>query len=232
MCLDPSTYVEACEQTSQPFYELSSRAELLSYLGWVAPFAVGLVLGVPLVSREVEQRTAGMAWALSRSRTAWLLRRVAFAAMVLLCLLLVLAIAASPRRRSTGPPPGSRLRVVRATGSLLMARGLAAGIGVLLGAVPGAPAALLLAAFIGPRLHLISFGVDRWWRPCDRHRPGLRDRAVAPLGQRVELPAASDRLRRVVTARPLSRAIDERAASSPPQPISAIRNGSSDGTGG
>jgi hypothetical protein len=53
-CLDPTTYVEACEQSPQAFYELVSRAEWLSYLGWVAPFGMGLVLGVPLVSREIE----------------------------------------------------------------------------------------------------------------------------------------------------------------------------------
>src|SRR3972149_2535594 len=71
-CLDPTTYVVACEQSPQAFYELASFAEGLSAVAWVAPFGMGLVLGVPLVSREIEQRTAGMAWALSRSRTSWL----------------------------------------------------------------------------------------------------------------------------------------------------------------
>ena len=70
-CLDPMTYVASCELSPQAFYELSSKAEWLSYLAWVAPFGMGLLLGVPLVSREVEQKTAGVAWTLSRSRTTW-----------------------------------------------------------------------------------------------------------------------------------------------------------------
>ncbi len=42
----------------------------------VAPFAVGIVLGVPLVGREIEQRTATTAWALAGSRKRWLAGRV------------------------------------------------------------------------------------------------------------------------------------------------------------
>lgn len=107
-CLDPTTYVAACEQSPQPFYELSSRAELISYLGWATPFGIGLVLGVPLVAREIEQRTAGVAWSLSRSRAVWLAWRVAFAALVMIVLLLVVAIAGEvlASRPDANPQPG------------------------------------------------------------------------------------------------------------------------------
>ena len=43
---------------------------------FLTPFAVGLFLGVPVVAREVEGRTAPIAWTLSRSRLRWLLQRV------------------------------------------------------------------------------------------------------------------------------------------------------------
>lgn len=91
-CVDPSAYAPGCTQLGQRFYELSSKAEWLSYFSWLAPFGMGLVLGVPLVSREIEHRTAGVAWTLSRSRTWWLARRAAFLALVLVVLLIVVAI--------------------------------------------------------------------------------------------------------------------------------------------
>ena len=192
-CLDPRTYVAACEQSPQAFYELSNKAEWLSYLAWVAPFGMGLVLGIPLVSREIEQRTAGMAWALSRSRTAWLLRRIAFAAIVLVCLLLVLALAGEILASAQMPTHhldrdfgwyGRR-------GGLLIVRGLAAlGIGVLLGAVLGRVLpALLVAAFASVLVFtLISFGMDRWIEGDATVQAFGDDQGGRYLGQRIELP--------------------------------------------
>lgn len=55
--------------------------------GWVVPFLLGTVLGVPIVAREVEHRTGAWAWTLSLGRVRWLLGRV-------LPILLVVAIAA------------------------------------------------------------------------------------------------------------------------------------------
>jgi hypothetical protein len=192
ICLDPSTYVEACEQSPQPFYELSSRAELLSYLGWAAPFGMGLVLGVPLVSREIEQRTAGMAWALSRSRTSWLMRRVAFAALVLVSLLLALAIASEVLAAAQMPTHhlDRDFSWYGRRGGLIIVRGLAAlGVGVLLGAVLGRVLpALLLAAFASALIFtVISLGMDRWIE-TDAVVQAFGDQAGGRyLGQRVEL---------------------------------------------
>jgi len=193
-CLDPTTYVAACEQSPQPFYELSSRAELLSYLGWAAPFGMGLVLGIPLVSREIEQRTAGMAWALSRSRARWLAWRVAFAALVLIVLLLVVAIASEVL--ASAQMPNRHLDDDFAwygrRGGLIVVRGLASlGIGVLLGAVLGRVLpALLVAAFASVLIFTaISFGMDRWTEADAIVQPYGVDLAGGRyLGQRVELP--------------------------------------------
>lgn len=191
-CLDPSTYVAACEQSPQPFYQLASLAEGLSYLGWTAPFALGLVLGVPLVSREIEQRTAGIAWALSRSRTSWLLGRVAFAALVLVFLLVVLAIASEVLAAAQMPTHhlDRDFAWYGRRGGLLVARGLAAlGVGVLLGAVLGRVLpALLLAAFASALIFtVISLGMDRWIQ-TDAVVVASGDQAgVRYLGQRVEL---------------------------------------------
>lgn len=43
---------------------------------FVVPFAAGLLLGVPLVGRELESRTASVAWALAGSRRRWFVGRL------------------------------------------------------------------------------------------------------------------------------------------------------------
>jgi hypothetical protein len=192
-CLDPSTYVAACEQSPQAFYELSSRAEWLSYFNWSAPFALGLILGIPLVSREVEHRTAGIAWALSRSRTSWLLQRAAFAALALVCLLVVLAIAGEVQAAAALPTHhlDRDFAWFGRRGGLIVVRGLAAlGIGVLVGAVMGRVLpALLVAAFASALVFTaISLGMDRWVA-TDAIVQASADEAGGgrSLGQRVEL---------------------------------------------
>ncbi len=194
-CLDPTTYVEACEQSPQPFYELSSQAELISYLGWAAPFGMGLVLGIPLVSREIEQRTTSIAWTLSRSRARWLVWRVAFAALVMIVLLLVVAIASEVLASAQMPNRhlDNDFAWYGRRGVLIVVRGLAAlGIGVLLGAVLGRVLpALLVAAFASVLIFTaISFGMDRWTETdAVVQAYGAYLAAGRYLVQRVELPS-------------------------------------------
>src|SRR5690606_27428884 len=59
-CTDPAAYVPGCEAFVQRFQGMSGWAQGLLYLSWGAPFGMGLVLGVPIVAREVEGRTAGV----------------------------------------------------------------------------------------------------------------------------------------------------------------------------
>jgi hypothetical protein len=77
---------DACFKASPPGANCPTSPSLndLSLWGGFArlgamlmPFALGLFLGVPVVAREIEGRTAGMAWTLSRSRLRWLLQRAA-----------------------------------------------------------------------------------------------------------------------------------------------------------
>lgn len=58
------------------------------------PFVAGLILGVPVVAREVEQRTALVAWPLAGSRLRWLAWRMAPLLLVTLAVVSVLAVAA------------------------------------------------------------------------------------------------------------------------------------------
>lgn len=194
-CVDPTAYAPGCTQLAQRFYELSSKAEWLSYFSWGAPFGMGLVLGVPLVSREVEHRTAGMAWTLSRSRAWWLARRAAFLVLALVVLLLVVAVVGEVLASAQMPS----LHLDRdfawygRRGGLIVVRGLASlAIGVLLGAMLGrVMPALLVAGFASVLVFsAISLGMDRWMegdaivQPFDADRAGGRQ-----LGQRVLLPS-------------------------------------------
>jgi hypothetical protein len=166
-CPDPHAYVPGCEAYAQRFQGLSDWAQGLLYLSWGAPFGMGLVLGVPIVAREVESRTAGMAWTLGRSRVAWLGGRVAFAAVVLVALLAVVVLASGFLAAAIVP----NLHLDRdftwigRRDWLIVARGVAAlGIGVLVGAIVGRQLpGLLAAAFASVLLFTgVSFAMDRW----------------------------------------------------------------------
>ena len=194
-CVDPSAYAPGCTQLAQRFYELSSKADWLSYFSWGAPFGMGLVLGVPLVSREIEHRTAAMAWTLSPSRAWWLGRRAAFLVLVLVVLLLVLAFVGEVLASAQMPT----LHLDRdfawygRRGGLIVVRGLVSlGIGVLIGAMLGRVLpALLLAAFASVLVFTaVSLGMDRWLERDAIAQPYGLDRAGGlNLGQRIELPS-------------------------------------------
>ena len=192
-CPDPAAFVPGCEQLAQRFADLSRFASRLLYLSWVAPFGMGLLLGVPLVAREVEHGTAGIAWTLSRSRVWWLARRVAFLALVLIGLLVVVAIASDVLASALVPT----LHLDRdftfygQRGGLIVFRGLAAlGVGVTLGAMLGRLLPAMLVAVFATVLIFtaVSLGMDRWLEADAIVQPFGLDRAGGrSLGQRTQL---------------------------------------------
>jgi hypothetical protein len=166
-CADPAAYVPGCEAFVRRFQDLAGWAQGLLYLSWGAPFGMGLVLGVPIVARELEGRTAGMAWSLSRSRVRWLAGRLGFAAIVLVTLLAVVVLASGVLAAAIVP----NLHLDRdftwigRRDGLIVARGVAAlGIGVLVGAVVGRQLPGLLAAAFASVVVFsgVSFAMDRW----------------------------------------------------------------------
>ncbi len=194
-CVDPTTYAPGCTQLGQRFYELSSKALWLSYLSWLAPFAMGLVLGVPLVSREIEHRTAGLAWTMSRSRTRWLAGRIAFLVLVMVVLLIVVALVGEALASATMPAQhlDRDFEWYGRRGAVVVVRGIASlGIGVLVGAWLGRVLpALLVAVFASVLIFsAISLGMDRWMegdavlQKFDADRAGGRQ-----LGERILLPS-------------------------------------------
>jgi hypothetical protein len=135
---------------------------------FLAPFALGLFLGVPVVAREVEGRTAPIAWTLSRSRLRWLVRRVAPLVVIVVVLAALVGIGSEFVTR-TNPyahyavNPGfadysSRgvLLPIRAVVVLVLA--------ITVGAmVPRQLPALLLAAGVTVALFVgLTLGMDAW----------------------------------------------------------------------
>jgi hypothetical protein len=125
---------------------LSGAIGILGAVATVAPFAAGIFLGAPLLSHEIEHRTAPMAWSLSPSRQGWLAWRTVPLLVLLLVALLVLGQASAflhetARERELG------FQEYGMFGPILAARGLAVfGVGVLVGLAIGRVLPALLVA--------------------------------------------------------------------------------------
>ena len=165
---------------------------------------MGLVLGVPLVSREIEQRTAAIAWTMSRSRTWWLARRAAFLVLVMVVLLIVVAVVGEVLASAAMPAQhlDRDFAWYGRRGALIVVRGLASlGVGVLVGAWLGRVLPALLVAVFASVLVFsgISLGMDRWIegdavvQKFDADRAGgrqLGERVLLPSGELIDLRGA------------------------------------------
>ena len=159
----------ACEAITSRYYETEGMASTLLNAAWAAPFVMGVILGAPLVAREIDGRTAQMSWSLSRSRTVWLLRRVAFVIGLGVVLLAVLAVTSELLAAAivTDRPLDEDFTWHGRRGLLVVARGLGAmAIGVLVGALIGRvlPAVLAAGIVIALVFTAVSFGLDQWNR--------------------------------------------------------------------
>lgn len=115
-------------------YLNGSGISQVSLMG-LLPFVLGMFGGIPVVARELEDRTAQTAWWLSGSRTRWLAQRVAPIAFVLGLSMLLAAGIASLVAEDWARWYGERAPLVGAHGIPAVARAFAAfGIGLLAGA--------------------------------------------------------------------------------------------------
>jgi len=157
-------------------------------LGLVGPI-VGLILGVPIVAREVELRTTSLAWSLTPHRGRWLLSRLLPMLALAVAGFVVLGWLGSGlfEAMEVGPVSPS-LTEVASQGPTLVARGLMAlGIAVLAGAVIGrtmpafvvAAVAVIAWSFIGVPAVQQSMFADRavWTDDVNGYRDG-----IGPLG--------------------------------------------------
>ena len=128
---------DACRSTIDWGNTMSSAVGILGPVAIVAPFAIGVFLGAPLVAREIEHRTAPIAWSLSLSRRRWLGHR-ALPVVALVAVALLALGQASELMLTSAEEADLGFRHYAMFGPMLAARGLAVfGIGLLVGLALG-----------------------------------------------------------------------------------------------
>lgn len=116
---------------------MTALSPILQGVTTMVPFAVGILLGAPLVSREIEKRTAPVAWSLSLSRPRWLSLRALPLLISIAVVLLVLGQASEALIRAS-PPGEIGFGHFAMHGPLVAVRGIAVfSIGVVVGLVLG-----------------------------------------------------------------------------------------------
>jgi hypothetical protein len=130
----------------------------------VLPFIAGVILGVPLLARELEHGTAQLAWPLAASRARWLAIRLVPIAVIGIILMLPAALAGEVLLRSQFPviSPGANFEGYGERGLLTLLRfELVFVAGALIGGwlghqLPGVLVAGLAAAGIGAALTFVQ----------------------------------------------------------------------------
>jgi hypothetical protein len=159
---------------------LAGAIGILGAVATVAPFVAGIFLGAPLLSREIEHRTAPMAWSLTASRPGWLAWRTVPLLVLLLVALLVLG-QASAYLLETAEEGELGFRQFGMFGPILAARGLAVfGVGVLVGLALGRvlPALLVTTLATVAIVGGMSIGRDMLMRG---------EAAWVPMGDQAEI---------------------------------------------
>jgi hypothetical protein len=138
---------KAC-QVIYAFQDTHGQAVQMTQMGiGLAIWGIPIVLGVPILTREIEQKTAMIAWPLAGSRLKWLAWRVLPVLLVALVLLGVMAFAAEQLAQAYFPHNDIGFQLHGSRGISLVTRAALVFVGaVLVGAVIGR---LLPALLIG-----------------------------------------------------------------------------------
>lgn len=165
---DMRSVLEACGTPDEPkacqviyaFQDTHMNAVMMTRMGiGLAMYGIPLVLGVPILTREIEQRTAMIAWPLAGSRPRWLVWRALPVLVVALILIGVMSFAADQLAQAYFPHSDIGFDRHGSRGISLVTRStLMLAVAVLLGAAVGR---LLPALLIGIALAVgISSAAD------------------------------------------------------------------------
>jgi hypothetical protein len=175
----PAAMQDTCSMSFQAHSALRDIGAYTAVGSTLAPFLLGVILGPPVVGREIEGRTAGIAWTLSRSRRRWLaLRAGPVVGLVLVAMVLIGLSGMALARQLAGGEPGFGSLVTPLP--LLVARGaLALAIGLVAGVVVGRtfPAVLASALAVVLLMAGTSIGIDTWMAAEARPIPQSGDMA-------------------------------------------------------
>lgn len=166
-CLDPT----ACRLIREEHLRFESLATPFAAAGVLLPILAGIILGVPIVAREVEQGTASLPWSISSSRLNWLFKRVAILGIVLGAVAAIPSIALDQLTGALLPnvDVSHSYQLADARGAIVEARTFAAfGIATFAGALTGRSlAGVLLAIFASAALLVGLQSLDEAWLRSD-----------------------------------------------------------------
>jgi hypothetical protein len=157
-----------CAGPVQAFAEINEdqAGKLLAFMA-VLPFIVGLLAGVSIVGRELEARTAQLAWALTPSRHRWLARQVGPILLVVVVAVALAAAAATVLETTREPWYHSTYGDLMLHGWPVIGRALAAfSVGLLVGAVVGRSLPALIVAALACVVLLMFEGMAQgaWYQ--------------------------------------------------------------------
>lgn len=140
----------ACDALMERFWPLDATAGFARNGLSILPPIVGLILGVPIVAREIELRTTDLAWSIALRRSRWLLSRLLPMLALATLGFVILGVLGSILFRALEVGRESPdLTEVASQGPTLVARGLMGlGVAVLVGAIIGRTMPALLVAAI------------------------------------------------------------------------------------
>ncbi len=163
------TQPAACSALLDTWSTIGSRfgVRVLQLIG-LLPIGAGLLLGAPVLARELERGTAPLPWTLSGSRRRWLLTRTAILGAVLLIALVAVALASERLEASWTPTinPAQSFLDDNYRGPILLARGLASfGLAILAGLVLGRQLPAIIVGFGMAALLVIGalMMMDQWY---------------------------------------------------------------------
>jgi hypothetical protein len=172
LTLDMRSVLAECGTADEPsacgviyaFQDTHGQAVLMTQMGiGLAMYGVPLVLGVPILTREIEHRTAMIAWPLAGSRMKWLAWRALPVLVIGFALVAVMAFAADQLARAYFPHSDIGFDRHGARGISLVTRAVLVLVaGVAVGALVGR---LLPALLVGIALAVgVSAGLDAMLR--------------------------------------------------------------------
>ena len=152
---------DSCVAQYEAFQNIASLASPISLLSSLFPVIAGLLIGGPVISREIERGTTSLAWSMSPSRFRWFLHRVVPMILLLVAVSFVVGVAADHLMRALTPETdmaasfvGFRFRGVLIATQAFLIGSTAIAVGVLLGrAVP----TFLLGLILG-MLSIVAIG--------------------------------------------------------------------------
>jgi hypothetical protein len=143
---------QSCEAALLSFQSIAGLAGPVAVVMGLFPYIGGLLVGGPVMAREIERGTTSLAWSMSASRLRWYLQRVVPIAVALLAAAYVVGIASEHLQHSLSQATdmsasfyGFRARGVLVATQAFVLFSAAVAVGALLGrAVPTFLLALIL----------------------------------------------------------------------------------------